>query len=190
MSILLAVGINFRHLDKREISASERFLLERLITLLLANLLSNLSSFYLAILLELPLSCFSSISGVFPALLIIIPPLGRNKITNRRFILVSLKRTTSSNKTATLNHCKRGIKILKVWTFRIAKCIKIIFEFEKRKMNMLNITPENVHKIKQFLTIFLQQQITARSVQSIYSILPFFLKFFLWLSKTQYFLCC
>ena len=71
LSILLAVGTNFRPLDKREISASERFLLERLITLLLTNLSSNLTPLYVAILLILPLSCFSSISGVFPALLII-----------------------------------------------------------------------------------------------------------------------
>ena len=77
LSILLAVGTNLRSLDKREISASERFLLERLITLLLTNLPSNLSPLYVAILLILPLSYFSSISGVFPALLIISfsPPL-------------------------------------------------------------------------------------------------------------------
>ena len=77
LSILLAVGTNLRSLDKREISASERFLLERLITLLLTYLPSNLSPLYVAILLILPLSYFSSISGVFPALLIISfsPPL-------------------------------------------------------------------------------------------------------------------
>ena len=71
LSILLAVGTNFRPLDKREISASERFFLERLIALLLTNLLSNLSPLYVALLLILPLSCFSSISGVLPGLLII-----------------------------------------------------------------------------------------------------------------------
>ena len=71
LSILLAVGTNLRSLDKREISASERFLLERLITSLLKNLPSNLSPLHFAMLLMLPLSYFSSISGVFPALLII-----------------------------------------------------------------------------------------------------------------------
>ena len=71
LSILLPVGTNFRPLDKKEISASERFLLERLIALLLTNLPSNLSPLYVALLLILPLSCFSSISGVFPGLLII-----------------------------------------------------------------------------------------------------------------------
>ena len=49
LSILLAVGTNFRPLDKREISSSKRFLLERLITLLLTNLPSNLSPLYVAI---------------------------------------------------------------------------------------------------------------------------------------------
>ena len=58
LSILLDVGTNLRPLDKREISASERFLLERLITSLLTNLLSNLSPLYFAILLILTLSCF------------------------------------------------------------------------------------------------------------------------------------
>ena len=71
LSILLAIGTNFKPLDKREISASERFLLERLMTLLLTNLPSNLSPLYVGILLILPLSWFSSISGVFSALLII-----------------------------------------------------------------------------------------------------------------------
>ena len=41
--VLLTVTTNVRPLDKREISASERFLLVRLITLLLTNLSSNLS---------------------------------------------------------------------------------------------------------------------------------------------------
>ena len=71
LSILLAVGANFKTLDTREISASERFLLERLITLLLNNLPSNLSPLYFAILLIVPLSCFSSISGIFSAILFI-----------------------------------------------------------------------------------------------------------------------
>ena len=71
LSILLAIGTNFRPLGKREISASERFFLERLITLLQTNLPSNLSPFYVAILLILPLPYFSSILVVFPALLII-----------------------------------------------------------------------------------------------------------------------
>ena len=71
LSVLLAAGANFRPLDKMEILASGRFLLERLITLLLTSLPSNLSPLYIAILLILPLLCFSSISGVFPALLII-----------------------------------------------------------------------------------------------------------------------
>ena len=71
LSVLLAAGANFRPLDKMEILASGRFLLERLITLLLTSLPSNLSPLYIAILLILPLLCFSLISGVFPALLII-----------------------------------------------------------------------------------------------------------------------
>ena len=81
LSILLAVGTNFRPLDKREISASERFLLERLITLLLTNLPSNLFSLNV-ILLKFPLSCFSLISGVISALLIISfsPPSGLTKL--------------------------------------------------------------------------------------------------------------
>ena len=69
--ILLAVKTNVRSFDKRKISPSERFFLERLMALLLTNLLSNLSPFNVAILLILPLSCFSSILGVFSALLII-----------------------------------------------------------------------------------------------------------------------
>ena len=69
--ILLAVGTNFRPFDKRQISSSERVLLERLIALLLTNLPSNLSPLYVGILLILPLSCFSSIFGVCPVLLTI-----------------------------------------------------------------------------------------------------------------------
>ena len=69
--VLLDVGTNFRPLDKREISASERFLFERLITLLLTNLRYCYIIYYVAILFIFPLSCFSWISDVFSALLII-----------------------------------------------------------------------------------------------------------------------
>ena len=61
LSILLTPGTNFRPLGKREISASERFLLERSITLVLTDLTSNLSPLHVTILLILPLPCFSSI---------------------------------------------------------------------------------------------------------------------------------
>ena len=99
LSILLAVGTNFRPLEKREISASEGFLLERLITLLLTNLPSNLSPLYVAILLILPLPCFSSVSGVFPALLIISfsPPSDSTK-SQTRPLLATLKKIASSKK--------------------------------------------------------------------------------------------
>ena len=68
LSILLDVRTNFRPLDNREISASERFLPEILITLLLTNSPSNLPPLHVPMLLILPLLCFSSISRVFPAL--------------------------------------------------------------------------------------------------------------------------
>ena len=67
LSVLLAVGTNFRPLDKRQISASERFYFKRLITLLLTNSSSNLPTLNVAILFMLSLP---SISGVFSALLI------------------------------------------------------------------------------------------------------------------------
>ena len=96
LSALLTVRTNFRPLNKRQISDSEICFLERLIALLLTNLPSNLSALYVAILLILPLSCFSSISGVLAWF--------------------------------------SKIKILKDWKFRVRKCIKVIFEFEKRKV--------------------------------------------------------
>ena len=46
-----------------------------------------------------------------------------DKITNCRLIVAILRKSTSSINTATLIHCKKGVKILKVWKFRITRCI-------------------------------------------------------------------
>ena len=136
LSILLAVRTNFRPLDKTGISASERFLLERLITLLLTFLLCILLYYWHYIVIF-----FINIRSI-PSTTnyLILSPLRLNKITNRRLILVYLRRITSPKNSTTLIHCKKDVKILKVWKFRITKCIKIIFEFKKMK---------SVHQISQ-----------------------------------------
>ena len=68
LNFALSKRKNLRTLDKREISASERFLPERLIVLSLTNFPCNLSA---AVLFLLPLSCFFSISGVFSVVRIV-----------------------------------------------------------------------------------------------------------------------
>ena len=68
LSVLLAIATNLRPLDKTDISASERFLLENWRIFFLTFLISSLD---VAILLILQLPSFSSISGVFSVVLII-----------------------------------------------------------------------------------------------------------------------
>ena len=73
LSILLAAGSSLSPLNKWNISDLQRCLLEKLIRLL-TNFPSNLSSLNVAILLKLPLPCFSFAPGVISALLIISLP--------------------------------------------------------------------------------------------------------------------
>ena len=84
---------------------------------------------------------------------LIVSPLRLNKITNRRLILASLRRITSSKNTATLIHCKKGVKILKVWRLRITKCIKIIFDFEKWKVFIKSL--KNHFRSNEYVDMFL-----------------------------------
>ena len=116
LSILLTARTNLRPLDKREISATERFLLKRLIALLPTDLPSNFS----------PL-CVATFLSYYHCHVFL------------QTILISLRKTTSSKNTATVIHNKNDVKILKVWKFRLTKCLKLINEFEKQKVLIISL---------------------------------------------------